>query len=290
MNETYKSLKSLMKSFNDVIRAFAQSNRNFVVIIILGIFYVIYQAAISDNSVIWVLATLNAFLCLINYAKTKNLTETLLTLMIGLFTIFTVSWTNTFILVFVISILVFTVFSFILSSVQIASKIESIITPAASYLQNGMEFKDKYRILYKEANSPTKNHQLGIVERASVVKELVLAKIPIEYFTSAKEIIEGFITVLGFNLEDSIEKYKLLNRIFLLQKDRYFNFNDIERLFSYILSSSLTPSEYFEVLESVKKKLLEKVEVWERIVQDITNLSISIKDKDLIIEHLLGNR
>ena len=290
MNETYKSLKSLVKSFNDVIRTFAQSNRNFVVIIIFAIFYVIYQAANSDNSVIWVLATLNAFLCLINYAKTKNLTETLLTLMIGLFTIFTVSWTNTFILVFVISILVFTIFSFILSSVQIASKIESIITPAASYLQNGMEYKDKYRILYKEANSPTKNHQLGIVERALVVKELVLAKIPIEHFTSAKEIIEGFITVLGFDLDDSIEKYKLLNRIFLLQKDRCFNFNDIERLFSYILSSSLTPREYFEVLESVKKKLLEKAEVWERIVQDITNLSISIKDKDLIIEQLLRNR
>jgi len=286
MNEIIKSLANVWKSFRNVIRQFAQSNTNFVIIIIVGLFALIYKIAITNSKAIWVLAIINAFLCLINYAKTKNITETTLTLIIGLFTIFTVSWCNEFILIFVVSILFFTILSFIVSSIQISSIIESIITIASGYWQENMGYKEKYKILHELAQRPTKHHQLSLEERAIVVKEMIFDKVHIEKMDDAKEIIEGFKTVLGFEIDEAIANYRLLYNIYMVQKNRAFCFSDMEIIFNYILLSPFGPRVFFDILSSIKDKLLEKDEKIEDMLRNILTLADQYRDKDFIISKI----
>ena len=121
MNNIFKSFVNVNIAFKNVMQHFAQKNTNFVIIVIVGIFALIYKIIVSTDKVVWILAILNAFLCLINYAKNKNLTEATMTLIIGLFTIFTVEWNNEFILIFTVSILFYIILSFIVSSIQLAA-------------------------------------------------------------------------------------------------------------------------------------------------------------------------
>lgn len=287
MSDISKAFVNVWKSFRNVIRQFAQSNKNFVIIILLIVFGLIYKIAIADEKAIWVLAILNAFLCIVNYSKNKNLTETTLTLMIGLFTIFTVTWCNEFILIFISSILFFTILSFIISSVQISSKLESIITVAAGYWQNPNDFKTRYGILNEIAKKPTRNHQLSLEERALIVKEMIFDKQPLEAINDAKEIIEGFITILGFPIEEAIINYRMLNNVYIIQNAKPFRFSDMEMLFNFILIAPFGPKSYFDILKSAKKDLVENRISIEKLLQEIRNQSIKYRDIDIIISNII---
>ena len=282
MNDITKSFVNVWIAFKNVIRHFAQNNRNFVVIIISGLFWIIYNITIASNKVIWILALLNAFLCLVNYSKNKNLTEATMTLIIGLFTIFTVTWNNEFILIFTVSILFYVILSFMVSSIQIASKVESIITIAAGYFQSNNDFKTKYNILHSLAKQPTRHHQLSIEERSTIVKEMIFDNIPLEKINLAKELIEGFKIVLGFEINEAIDNYRLLNNFYLVINNKYLDMNDMEYIYNYILKAPLGPREYFDIIKTIKEDIIEKKIKFLEVLMCINEYASLFRDKDIV--------
>ncbi len=283
MNNIFKSFVNVNIAFKNVMQHFAQKNTNFVIFVIVGIFALIYKIILSTDKVVWILAILNALLCLINYAKNKNLTEATMTLIIGLFTIFTVEWNNEFIIIFTVSILFYIILSFIVSSIQLAGNIESIISVAAGYWQYNGDHKTKYKILHDCASKPTKHQQLSIEERSLIVKELIFENIGLDRIDEAKEIIEGFKTVLGFTISEALPKYKLLSDIFNVQKQRSFRMNDMELFFNYVLDASCNPSEYFEIIENLKYYVLVQKKDWFIFLTTIAELVNSYRDKEIVI-------
>jgi hypothetical protein len=282
MSNIVSLFKNTGIAFKNLAKDIADKNKLFVIVILLLLFGLVYLAIVSSSLTIWILAIFSVFLCLASYFKSKSLTDAALTLTVGLFTVFTVQWTNEYALVVLISILILLLISFMGSSISLHAKIESIITVAAGYLQNGRDHKQNYDLLYGLSRIQTKHQQIGIEDRALIIKELIFIKVPTIELRSCIEVIEGFKTVLGFNIDDAIKYFCLMTNIFMIQKNRCFNIDDMELLFTIILICPLSPGDFFIVINNTKDKLIKKEMEYEKYISKLSILSKEYRDKDII--------
>lgn len=138
---TNKQSGQLGNSFKDVIESFLNVGgdlmRKFplIVVIFFGFLFLgIYSICESEAPTKLMVSILIGIFSVGVYLKNKNYSETILTLFLGLLTVFSIEWSKTNTLIFTGVLFSFSVIFFLISALRISSELETILNQAASFI------------------------------------------------------------------------------------------------------------------------------------------------------------
>lgn len=254
-------------------------------IVIVGV-STYFVSIIAENSGLHELfATLIVFfVSLIVYVRSKNFGEGALALVAGLLAVFSVEWDQQSFIIFASTWIGFTVLAFLVSSVRIAMKVESLRRRAALRIDSRM-YKEVESLLSKSASrselkmlSPTEraevqlvfayaNVELGAMDDALVFAEQlhVITDIDLKRVAS---FVADLVAIIGrkrriTEVLDSI--YTLVNEAPYPPEDIF----DVVRRTKYIvLRNILTSDEYFSRIVDLMTNGVDPGDIHERLLQN----------------------
>jgi hypothetical protein len=144
---------------------------------------------------------------IIVYLKTRDYGEAALSLVVGMLTVFTVNWNTTKLIILASSWVGFSLISVVISSINIASKSESLYIYNASFMSyyskhTSDELYDLLQEEAKKANIST----FGPIEIAEIIQILVYKKVKLE------------------DIKEALEKINILTNIIQVPSDQTTNF------------------------------------------------------------------
>uniref|UniRef100_UPI00404A7112 hypothetical protein n=1 Tax=Fulvivirga sp. TaxID=1931237 RepID=UPI00404A7112 len=273
MAEEYrKNLKTVNKAFVNVLGRLLRQHPFIFLVFMAIITFGLVMFAKSEQRMTFGLCILITFVSILIYSRNNNYAETLLSFMLGVLTIFTITWDKYTSLLFIGFYVAINVIIFFLTSIRLASKVETKLTTAASFI-NLREHKSTYKKLYKISKVDTQYNILGGVDRAEVIKNLAFMKVPLEDMVESIQNVELINVVFQLNIKDSCDFFKTLYFI----KIRSTTIFNITNLLDLIVDKRLplTYEEFLEVLNQTKKEIINN------------DISI-IKYLDLIEESVLN--
>lgn len=123
------------------------------------------------------------------YVSTRSFSETTLSFVLGMLTIYSIDWKKENISLFIILYLAYIVVTFCISSVRLAAKQESILTQAACKLDIS-NYKAVYNRLKVISEKSTKYSQLSILGKSEIIRYLAFRQVNIDEYEDAINIIE----------------------------------------------------------------------------------------------------
>lgn len=248
------SLRSVMAAlFNvagDLMRKYPM-----IVVIFFGLLFLgIYSISASETPTKLVVSILIGIFSIGIYLKSWNFSETILTLFLGLLTVFSIEWTRTNTIVFTGVLFTFAIIFFLINSVRLHSEVETILTQAASFISVSLS-SFYYKQLYEIASAQTEYKQLGVVDRAKSVRYLVFMSVPIEQLSFAISIIEMIKVVYQVTVEASMKYYFSFYQI-LSKKEEVVTYNDFEQFHERVNKLQITPDEFLVLFDSTKYSLI----------------------------------
>ncbi|HEX2898442.1 MAG TPA: hypothetical protein VHS96_01870 [Bacteroidia bacterium] len=267
-----KNSKAIFVSFGNLVGGFVRRHPLFFVIFLALIGYVLYQFSISADRMTFGLCILISFVSILNFARTKNYAETLMSFMLGILTIFTIEWSSPRPLLFVSFYIGINLLLFIINSVQLATTLESELTTASSLISTE-EFKTTYSQLNSIVHIDTKYNQLSSIEKASVVKHLSYLSVPMGEMTRSIALVEMIKVVFQISLDDAIKFYR---NIYFVKQRATQTFDPNQFLDQIVIRRlPLTPEEFAMIFDSTKKLLIsgrftvnEYLSCLERLLKD----------------------
>ncbi len=266
--ETGKSLINAIQSLNQLIP--------YVVPIIVFLFAgLIILAVIFTKLMMGIVILLVFIVAILIYLKTNNFGEAALALVAGLLAAFTVEWTAKEFIVFSSVWLVFAMLVMIISSVKIASQVESIYRQASLAIDSNNYQKIEMQL--KTVSSRTPLGLLGPIERAESVLILSFRRIPPSFFGKMLPLIEQLQVI-------SKEDHKTVSLFIadLFKSIEYKPHSDpgtvITNVVSIIKNVPTSPQEVFKAFNKTRHYLLSKainVEKYFNILNTALSLGIS---------------
>ena len=178
LNNSYRALISLLKTMY----------KGMPVLMVVFAALVVYLStllAINTTSMVCILSFVIVISSVCIYAKSKNYGEAVLALSAGLFTVYTVTWTLSFFLGFIIVWVLFTITVFLITSVRISSNIESIFLEASISLHNTAYTDKQMKKQLEEISNSLKDSILMPEERAETIRLFCFRKIEIDKMSIA---------------------------------------------------------------------------------------------------------
>jgi hypothetical protein len=249
-----KSLKAVNKAFINVLGRLLRQHPLIFLFFMALITFGLIMFTKSEQRMTFGLCVLISFVSILIYSRNNNYAETLLSFMLGVLTIFTISWdgyTSKLFIGFYVSV---NIIIFFLTSIKLASKVETELTAAASFI-NLKEHKSTYLKLNKLSKIDTQYNMLGGVERAETIKFLAFTKVPMEEMVESIKNIELINVVFQLDLKSSCDFFKTLYFI----KKRSNSLFNITNLLDLIVAKRLPlmPEEFFAVLNQTKKEIIQ---------------------------------
>ena len=140
------------------------------------------------------------------YVSTKSFSETTLSFVLGVLTIYSIDWEKANITLFVILYLAYIVIVFYVSVIRLAAKQEVILSQAACKL----DIKDHDRI-YKHlkaiSHTTTKYNQLSILDKSEVIRYLAFRQVITGEYEEAINVIELIKSVCQTDIISCCEIY-----------------------------------------------------------------------------------
>ena len=252
--EVGKSLKEIIKAFVNVLGRLLRQHPliflTFMAIITFGLLMFIK----SEQRMTFGLCVLISFVSILIYTRNNNYAETLLSFMLGVLTIFTITWDNYTSKLFIGFYVSINIIIFFLTSIKLSMKVETELTAAASYI-NLNNFKPTYKELNRISKINTKYNILGGLERAKTIKYLAYVKVPLTEITESIKNIELIKVIFQLELKSSCDFFKTLYYI----KERSNSFFSITNLLDLIVAKRLplTPEEFLTILNQTKKEIIQ---------------------------------
>ena len=255
MAEEYrKNLKTVNKAFVNVLGRLLRQHPFIFLVFMAIITFGLVMFAKSEQRMTFGLCILITFVSILIYSRNNNYAETLLSFMLGVLTIFTITWDNYTSLLFIGFYVAINIIIFFLTSIRLASKVETKLTTAASFI-NLKEHKSTYKKLNKISKVDTQYNILGGVDRAEVIKNLAFMKVPLEEMVESIQNVELINVIFQLNIKDSCDFFKTLYFI----KIRSTTIFNITNLLDLIVDKRLplTYEEFLEVLNQTKKEIIK---------------------------------
>lgn len=140
------------------------------------------------------------------YVSTRSFSETTLSFVLGMLTIYSIDWKKENISLFIILYLAYIVVTFCISSVRLAAKQESILTQAACKLDIS-NYKAVYNRLKVISEKSTKYSQLSILGKSEIIRYLAFRQVNIDEYEDAINIIELIKSVCQAEITPCCEIY-----------------------------------------------------------------------------------
>lgn len=210
-------LGDLLSSMNRLIPGIA------VVMCLLcaGVVYAVVQSVAGMMAAAILIVLVGSLLV---YARSRNYGESTLALVVGLLTVFTVSWTKSIFIAFACAWIFFSLMGFLISGVRIAAENDQVYTEAAAMISKGGPEHEslKKELIHTGRRRPGTTGLLTHAQRAVAVREFMRRRTPLDQLEAGLEsvnilytvtradpvVIADFVHDLGLMVQDSDEKHR----------------------------------------------------------------------------------
>lgn len=257
MNKS-KSLFEAIKALKDVTQTLFKK----MPVLFLVLVYLIDLGIRSYLSAGWSTTYLLGLLILLIsigiYVSTKSFSETTLSFVLGILTIYSINWEEANITLFVILYLVYIVVVFYISAIRLAAKQENILIQAACKLDMS-DYKNIYKRLKGISQKSTKHNQLSILDKSEVIRYLAFRQVIIGEYEEAINLIELIKSVCQAEIIPCCEIYYGFYTYCYNKKPTPPNISkEVERMFDKVTTLTLSYLEFFEIFSETKRILVEE--------------------------------
>lgn len=192
------------------------------------------------------------------YVSTKSFSETTLSFVLGILTIYSINWEEANITLFVILYLVYIVVVFYISAIRLAAKQENILIQAACKLDMS-DYKNVYKRLKGISQKSTKHNQLSILDKSEVIRYLAFRQVIIGEYEEAIKLIELIKSVCQAEIIPCCEIYYGFYTYCNNKKPTPPNISkEVERMFDKVTTLTISYLEFFEIFSETKRILVEE--------------------------------
>jgi len=218
------------------------------------------------------------------YISTKSFSETTLSFVLGLLTVYSIDWNKANIKLFIILYLAYIMLIFCISSIRLSAKQESILIQAACKL-NINDSDEVYKRLKKISEKLTKYNQLSIIDKCEIIRYLSFRQISTVEYEEAINLIELFVGVCQTELIPCCEIYYGFYT-YCYNLDYRDVSQEIEKMFDKVTSLNISYASFFEIFSQTKRILVEKIMTYDNYIIEIKSLAISGYSESDIIDIL----
>lgn len=225
-------------------------------------------------STVYLLGILILIISISIYISTKSVSETTLSFVLGILTIYSIDWEEANITLFVILYLVYIVVVFYISAIRLAARQESILVQAACKLDMD-DYKNVYDRLKRISQKSTKFNQLSILEKSEIIRYLAFRQVIIGEYEEAINIIELIKGVCQEEIAPCCEIYYGFYSYCHNQKPMPPNISkEVERMFDKVTTLTVPYSEFFDIFSQTKRILVEKKLSFDRYLTEIKVMAL----------------
>lgn len=208
------------------------------------------------------------------YVSSKSLSETTLSFVLGILTIYSIDWEKANITLFVILYLAYIIVTFYISAIRLAAKQESILTQAACKLDIG-NYKDVYKRLKNISQKSTKYGQLSILDKSEIIRYLAFRQVIIGEYEEAINMIELIKNVCQAEITPCCEIYYGFYTYCHNQTPTPPNISkEVEKMFDKVTTLTISYLEFFEIFAQTKRILVEKALSFDKYLLEIKLLAL----------------
>ena len=208
------------------------------------------------------------------YVSSKSLSETTLSFVLGVLTIYSIDWKKANITLFVILYLAYIVVTFYISAIRLTVKQESILIQAACKLDIGT-YKEVYKRLKNISEKPTKYGQLSILDKCEIVRYLAFRQVIIGEYEEAINMIELIKNVCQGEITPCCEIYYGFYTYCHNQIPTPPNISkEVEKMFDKVTTLAISYLEFFEIFAQTKRILVEKKLSFDKYLFEIGLLAL----------------
>jgi hypothetical protein len=273
-NTSTKTTSNALAASRNLFGAFFRQFPIFFFFFLACIFGTVYLFRESEDTMKVVLCLLVLIASLLIFAKNGNFAETSLAFVLGLLTVFSITWNTSNVVLFLVFYFAFVAMIFAVTAISLAAKQESILVQAANFA-DFENHETAMQELKKICSKATDFGILGPIEKAESIRFLSFMKIPNQEMFAAVETIEKIKIVYQVTLPEALVFYRSL--FFVSNKSATGVTENIDK----ILNIPLTPSEIIGVLDETKKLVLAAKIIPNKLFQEIRHfagLGYSVKD------------
>ena len=272
-----KKSKSLFEALT-ALKAVTQTLFKKMPVLFLVVVYLIDLGIRSYLSAGWSTTYLLGLLILIIsigiYVSSKSLSETTLSFVLGILTIYSIDWEKANITLFVILYLAYIVVTFYISAIRLAAKQERILTQAACKLDIG-NYKDVYKRLKNISQKSTKYGQLSILDKSEIIRYLAFRQVIIGEYEEAINMIELIKNVCQAEITPCCEIYYGFYTYCHNQTPTPPNISkEVEKMFDKVTTLTISYLEFFEIFAQTKRILVEKALSFDKYLLEIKLLAL----------------
>lgn len=257
MNKS-KSLFEAIKALKDVTQTLFKKMPFLFLVLVYLIDLGIRSYLSAGWSTTYLLGLLILLISIGIYVSTKSFSETTLSFVLGILTIYSINWKEANITLFVILYLVYIVVVFYISAIRLAAKQENILIQAACKLDMS-DYKNVYKRLKGISQKSTKHNQLSIWDKSEVIRYLAFRQVIIGEYEEAINLIELIKSVCQAEIIPCCEIYYGFYTYCNNKKPTPPNISkEVERMFDKVTTLTISYLEFFEVFSETKRILVEE--------------------------------
>ncbi|RXE58022.1 hypothetical protein [Acetivibrio mesophilus] len=288
MNAT-KSLGHVLKAFANVVKDLFYKNPVLFLVLVYLSDLGIRSYIEAGYSKILLLDIIILVVSIGIYISTKSISQTTLSFILGLLTVYTIDWEKSSITLFMILYITYFIIIFFIGSVRLSAKQETILIQATNKLadlSDNRDYKHVFKRLKKISLVNTKSSQLTIIEKSEVIRYLAFRQVAIGEYEDAINTVELIKTVCQIDLGKSCELYYSL---YTFSKNKLSTNNhskEVINILDRILTIPMPHEEFFNIFRQTKKLLFQdKINLNDYFIK-IKLLAIDGFDEDEIIGEL----
>lgn len=221
------------------------------------------------------------------YAKTKSFFESNLAFLLGVLTIFSISWTLGNAIIVGGAFFFFFALFILISSISLSAEIETILTHAASFMKYGVH-EENYKILRDLASEGSKYGQMDIVERAKAIRYMVFMKLEIDSIRVSLHAVETIKVAFQVDLEQALNFFKGIYMILKRAENQSAVVVGWEFMLERITELPISPQEFLSIFNATQRVVLRKYGSLYKYIGEVEQLLENGYDNQSIIESLIS--
>ena len=254
-----KIIDSLHNSWATLISLLKTLYKGMPLLMVSFTFLIIFLAEKIGSNTTFQIGMLTAVIFLSSiavYFKSKNYGEAVLSLSAGLFTVYTVSWTKSLFISFIVVWVMFTIVIFLATSIRLSSTIQSIYMEATFAIKHSQLSDKECERQLQAISDDLKNCIIGPVERAEIIRVFAYRKIPISDMKMGLKWVNILfsLTRIPYLILADFVAVVIKNASILSQRitgDMIF-----EHIYSGMRNAPVTPQEYIEAFQQTRHFLI----------------------------------
>lgn len=284
-NNKKNTFQETWRALINVIQKLFETHKWMYLFLIYIIWLAMEAFSNSQSGMIFILCMIISIVSLGIYGNTKSYSETALSFILGLFTVFSTTWDSKLFMLFISFYLLFNVVIFMIASISLAAKKETIITQAAVKYRN-QNYDEVVKALKEISDKPSKNGQLGPIAKAESIRFLSYRKIEIEHLTEAINVVELIKTVQQCELSEALTLFYNLYVLDVSSGENKFSGDRIVRMMDEIVVLPVSHEEFYYLFNKLKKNVMKKEITFFNLMWKIKEYVYKGMDVEEIVQEL----